>query len=175
MNDVVTEVEKQTGLTTTEGMVQALLPHYMEGDKKATYLGYLVAGFSKHEAVKLADIHKKTVTRWTQGDPDFVDFVNKLPEVRKELGDQLLDIEFTRNFRLVLAKDFKILYKDATGKLLSDQENNYLQTIRKFYTPQHLVALRQLLVGGDGAEQAFDWTKAVLEIRLSREEFHGKI
>lgn len=163
------ETSEVTGLTPTEGMVQSLLPHYMDGDKKAAYLGYLVAGFSRVESKRLAGIHDKTLTRWTHGDPAFVEFINKLPDVRKELSNQLLDIEFTRNFRLVLSKDFKILYKDAVGKALTDQESNYLQVIRKFYTPQHLVILRQLLAGGEEGEQAFDWTKAVLEIRLSKE------
>ena len=156
-------------ITPTEGMIQSLIPHWIEGDKKAAYLGYLVAGFSKHESVKLAGIHKKTLSRWQDGDPDFIEFVNRLPEIRQTLNDQLLDLEFTRNFKLVLNKDFRVLYKDATGKPLSDQEQAYLQAIRKFYTPQHLVQLRQLLSGQDDGGQAFDFTKTVLEIRLSKE------
>lgn len=169
-----TELMEQTGLSPTEGMVQAMLPLYMDGDKKATYLGYLVAGFSRVEAKRLTGIHDKTLTRWTQGDPDFVAFVAKIPDVRKDLSNQLLDIEYTRNFKLVLAKDFKVLYKDATGKTLNEQEQQYLAIIRKFYTPQHLALLRQLLAGdGKVGEDALDWTKTVLEIRLSREETRG--
>ena len=165
------DTEQITDITPAEGMVQSLIPLYLEGDKKAAFLGYIVAGFSRAEAQKLAGIHRKTLARWTAGDPTFVEFLAKLPEVRKNLSDQLLDIEFTRNFRLVLAKDFRILYRDATGKPLSEDENDYLKLIRKFYTPQHMVMLRQLLSGeGEDKDKAFDWTKTVLEIRLSKEE-----
>ena len=167
--------QETTGITPTEGMIQSLIPHYIEGDRKAQYLGYLIAGFSKHESVKLTGLHPKTLERWTNGDPDFVEFVSKIPEVRESLGNKLLDIEFTRNFKLILSKDFKVLYKDAVKVPLTLAEEEYLMTIRKFYTPQHLIYLRQLLAGGDKAEEAFDYTKAVLEIRLSKETISGKI
>jgi len=55
------------------------------------------------------------------------------------------------------------------GKPLSEQEGQYLQSIRKFYTAQHLILLRQLLSGKDESGEAFDFTRSVLEIRLSRE------
>ena len=167
MNEV--DVSEETGVTKTEGTIQSLIPHFLDGDRKAAYLGYLIAGFSRVEAKRLTGIHDRTLTRWTQGDPDFVEFVSKIPDVRRKLSDQLLDIEYTRNFKLVLSKDFKVLYKDATGKLLTEQEQQYLQSIRKFYTPQHLTMLRQLLSGKDESGEAFDFTKTVLEIRLSKE------
>ena len=168
-SNVVQEAQEVTGLSPTEGMVQSLVSHYIEGDLKATYLGYLVAGFSRIESKRLTGIHDKTLTRWTQGDPAFVEFVSKIPDVREKLSNQLLDIEYTRNFKLVLSKDFKVLYKDAMGKLLTEPEQQYLQAIRKFYTPQHLFILRQLLSGKGGSGEAFDFTKSVLEIRLSKE------
>lgn len=168
MSEII-ETKEETGITATEGMVQSLIPHYLEGDRKAAFLGYLVAGFSKHEAVKLTGIHKKTLTRWYQ-DSDFVSFLDQLPDVRQKLSDQLLDIEYTRNFKLILAKDFQVLYKDATEQPLTMSEMEYLRNIRKFYTPQHLVMLRQLLGGKDESGEAFDFTKTVLEIRLSQEK-----
>jgi len=169
LDDVVREAQDQTGVSPTEGMIQSMVSHYIDGDNKATYLGYLVAGFSKIEAKRLTGIHDKTLTRWQQGDPDFVEFVSKIPDVREKLSNQLLDIEYTRNFKLVLSKDFKVLYKDAVGKPLSESEAQYLQSIRKFYTAQHLIMLRQLLSGKDETGEAFDFTKSILEIRLTRE------
>ena len=166
----VTDTEEITGITPTEGMVQSLIPLYLEGDKKAAFLGYIVAGFSRAESQRLAGIHRKTLARWNN-EPDFAEFMSKLPEVRKGLSDQLLDIEFTRNFRLILAKDFRILYKDALGQALTETEIDYLKTIRKFYTPQHLLMMRQMLTGESAdKDAAIDWTKTVLEIRLSKEE-----
>jgi hypothetical protein len=174
MNEIQ-EAQEVTGVSPTEGMVQSLVSHFIEGDNKATYLGYLIAGFSKIEAKRLTGIHDKTLTRWQQGDPDFVEFIAKIPDVRERLSNQLLDIEYTRNFKLVLSKDFKVLYKDATGKPLSEQEGQYLQSIRKFYTAQHLIMLRQLLSGKDESGDAFDFTKSVLEIRLSRETGRARV
>lgn len=172
-------MNNETGLTKTEGMIQSLIPHYLEGDRKAAFLGYLVAGFSKAEATKLTKIHKKTLTRWYQGDPDFVKFLDQIPEVREKLSNQILDLEYTRNFKLVLSKDFQVLYKDAIkdqpgGKPLTPQEEEYLQHIRKFYTPQHLLMLRQLLTGDNKSGEAFDFTRTVLEIRLSKEASYGQ-
>ena len=159
--------------TPTEAMALTLLPYYTEGGKKASYLSYIIAGFSVMEAVKLADIHLKTVSRWRESDPVFVELEAKShTELRRGLADHLIDIEFTRNFRLVLAKDFKILYKDASGEVLSENENEYLNLIRKFYTPQQFAMLRQMIGGGD-APAAFDFTKTVLEIRLSKEQVRG--
>jgi len=175
-----TELQEKTGITPTEGLVQAFLPWAIEGDNKAAYLGYLIAGFSKAESAKLAGIHYKTPLRWSDPnspwyDKAFTTFISKIPEVRKDLSNQMLDLEYTRNFKLVLSKDFRVLLKDATKQPMTEQEVAYLNIIRKFYTPQHLGLLRQLLAGNtDVKEDALDWTKTVLEIRLSKEETHGK-
>ena len=150
-------------LTTTEDMAQALLPFYFEGTKKANYLGYIVAGFSFTMACRLAKLHTKTVKNWRDSDPNFVELENKAKtELREQLSNSMLDIEFTRNFRLVLVKDFEILYKDATGQTLTEEERKYILLIRKFYTPQQFAIIKQLLSGGDKSGEAFDFTKTVI-------------
>lgn len=171
--DVIEEAAEETNNTPTESLVQSLVPYYIDGDKKAAFLGYLVAGFSKHDAARLTGIHFKTYHRWVDSDPAFVEFMAKIPDVRHKLSDELLDLEFTRNFKLVLGRDFKVLHKDATGQELTEAEQQYLLAIRKFYTPQHLVMLRQLLSGQDESGKAFDFTQTVLEIRLSKETRRG--
>ena len=157
-------------VTTTEGIAQSLIPYYMDGGKKARYLSYMIAGFSIMESVKLAKIHLKTVKIWRNTDPKFKELEDSTPELRRELADHLIDIEFTRNFRLVLAKDFEILFKDATDQLLTEKEQAYLLVIRKFYTPEQLIRIRQLAGGTDNTGEAFDFTKTVLTIRLEKEE-----
>jgi len=156
-------------VTPTEGIAQSLVPYYTDGGKKARYLSYIVAGFSVMEAVKLAKVHLKTVQHW-RANPDFTEIeARSTSEIRKQLSDELIDIEFTRNFRLVLAKDFQVLFKDAMGAGLTEKEQQYLMLIRKFYTPQQFAMIKQLVspTGGDG--NAFDFTRTVLEIRLSKE------
>ena len=157
-------------MTTTEGIAQSLIPFYTDGGKQARYLSYLVAGFSVMEAVKLAKIHHVSVIRWRES-PQFADIETKATgELREQLSNQLIDIEFTRNFRLVLAKDFQILFKDATGVTLTDKEQQYLMLIRKYYTPQQFAMIKQI-VGGDGkSTEAFDFTKTILTIRLEKEQ-----
>ncbi len=158
--------------TPTESIAETLLPYYTEGTKKAQYLKYIIAGFSKTEASKLCKLGKyphKTVHRW-EADPVFMALLEKSrTTLRDELSNKLVDIEFTRNFMLVLQKDFDVLFKDALGEeALTKDEFAYLSLIRKFYTPQQYAMIKQMAVGG-GPDGAFDFTKTVLEIRLSKE------
>lgn len=166
--------EEGKELTPTEGIASAILPYYTDGTKKANYLKYIIAGFSKNEAMKLCDLGKyphKSVNRWEE-DPVFVALLEKSrTDLRDELANKLTDIEFTRNFMLVLQKDFRVLFKDATNEVLTEDENDYLKLIRKFYTPQQYAMVKQM-AGGNGKEGAFDFTKTVLEIRLSKETAH---
>jgi len=166
----MTDIVKSTESTPTEGIAAALLPYYTEGDKKSDYLKYIIAGFSKTEAVKLTGIHLKTVHRWEE-DPVFMALLEKSrTELRDELANKLVDIEFTRNFMLTLQKDFKVMFKDAImPDELTESEVKYLAVIRKFYTPQQYAMVKQLAGGGSGNQDAFDFTKQVLEIRLTKE------
>lgn len=163
-------------ITPTEGMAQAILPYYTDGGKKARYLSYIMTGFSVMESISLVKCHLKSVLRWREEDPVFRELEKKCnSSLREELATRIVDMEFSRNFRLVLAKDFKILFKDATGQVLSKPEEDYLTNIRKFYTPQQYAMLKQMLTGqGDGKGEAFDFTKTVLTIRLEKEEHGGK-
>ena len=163
-----------TELTTTEGIAHALLPYYTDGSNKARYLTYIMSGFSVTESIELAHVHLKTVYRWRDDDPIFVELEAKAKTtLRKQLSDQLLDIEFTRNFRLVLAKDQVVLYKDATGQDLTTDEVDYIKIIRKFYTPQQFAMLRQMFSGnGEVKQEGFNFVKTVLELRLTKESVH---
>jgi len=160
--------------TTTEDMALSLVPFYMDGGKQARYLSYLVASFSITESCKLAKVHLGSVKRWRREDPKFKVLEDKaVGELREQLSKNIIDMEFTRNFRLILAKDFAILFKDAQDVVLTEKEQQYLLLIRKFYTPQQFAMVKQI-VGGDGPTgEAFDFTKVVLEMRLTKEVKHG--
>lgn len=165
-----------TDVTTTEGIAQSLVPFYTDGGKKAKYLSYTVAGFSVMESIKLVPkLHLKTVQRWRDNDPNFASIEQRAStELRKQLSNELIDIEFTRNFRLFLAKDFEILFKDATGITLTDKEQSYLLVIRKFYTPQQLAVVKQLVGGVESSPEMFDFTKLVIDVHLEKETIsHG--
>ncbi|GAH13070.1 unnamed protein product, partial [marine sediment metagenome] len=117
-------------------------------NNKARYIGYRASGFTVREAVKLVGIHQKTLSRWR--DPDspwydagFVDAENKLSELRKTLGVEYAHLEFLRNYRLVLEKDFRIIAKSIDQPLsLTGQEQQYLLKARGHYTSHIRVGLQ---------------------------------
>jgi hypothetical protein len=69
-----------------------------------------------------------------------------------------------------MAKDFRILYKDAMGEVLTKMEQDYINQIRKFYTPQQFAIIKQLVGGSSVSGEAFDFTKTVLSIRIEKEQ-----
>ena len=154
---------------TTE-IARSVIPDFAGDDKKALYLSYRVANFSFRESVELSGVSEKSVKRWREASEDFNHLdTDGLTDLRKQFAASYLDMQFTRNFHLVLQKDFKVLYKDATGFPLTDVENKYLEKIRAHYTPQSLAMVKQLL-GGGKVDQPFDFTKLTLSIKREQVE-----
>ena len=157
--------------TETEQTAEALLP-LLSGDgfnaKRAEYLSKRVCNFTVREACKLCGIHEKTVHRWRESDEQFEYLDTEgMTNLRKQLGMEFLNMQFTRNMSLFLEKDFKILYKDAIGATLTDDEKSYLIKVRQHYTPQSLAMIKQL-VGGGTIQEPFNFTK--LTMTLMREK-----
>jgi len=152
-------------LTETESIAQSFIPTFSDDNKRATYLSYLIANFAHREACQLTPVSEKQVRRWKDADPNFAQICTTgLQELRKQFANQFIDMQFTRNFHLVLQKDFKVLYKDALGNELTENETRYLEKIRQHYTPQSLAMVKQLL-GGGTVEQPFDFTRLTMEIK----------
>ena len=146
--------------------------------KKSRYLSYRLTGFTEMESIELAKVHHRSVLNWREADAMFraIDLnENKLlVKLRGELSSKFLDIEFTRNFRLVLEKDFNVLYKSVTEPdSLTDREHEYLLKLRSHYGAQQLGMMKQLLSGGT-VEQPFDFTKMVISIKRERESVEIK-
>ncbi len=166
----------------TEEIASSLLP-MLERDggdgKRAEYLSKRICNFSMRESCKLANVSEKSVRRWREADPDFFHLDTEgMTELRKKLSTEYIDMEFTRNFHLVLQKDFKVLYKDAIGELLSESEREYLLKIRQHYTPQSLAMVKQLL-GGGTIDVPFDFTRLTMtikteQIELTKEPISGQ-
>ena len=157
-----------------ENISSAVIPYFQDDDKRSKYLSFRVAGFNVRESMDLSTCSWRSVKRWREDDPEFGELdTTKLPELRKQLSAEYINIEFSRNFHLVLLKDFKILLKSMQGKELDTQEHSYLLKLRSHYTPQQLVLIKQL-VGEVEAGEPFDYTKLVLTIRREREEITMK-
>jgi len=161
-----------------EEMASTLLPKLM-GDgfgatpesKRADYLSKRICNFSVREACQLADVAEKSVRRWREADPHFLYLDTEgMTALRKRLSTELLDMQFTRNFHLVLQKDFKVLYRDATEPdKMTEKDTEYLNKIRQHYTPQSLAMIKQLL-GGGSVEKPFDFTKLTMTIKREQIE-----
>ena len=171
---MTTEIDTPTNLQTTPtSIAEALYPEpgeLSETPKKVRYIYYRVAFFSVREALKLAKVSEKTLYAWRKDDAEF-DLADRADwtEKRQLLANQYLNVEFTRNFHLVLTKDFDVLFKAATGETLNELEHEYLLKIRSHYTPQHLALIKQLAGEIDKGPE-FSFTNLTLTIKREREE-----
>ncbi len=162
----------------------ALIP-YSRDDEKAKYLGYLACGFSVREALHAVDRAKSSLSAWRH-DSTFTDLENRIPEIRKELAKEYIELEFFRNFRLALEKDYRVLSKslnpdkraifDDDGHVvgteetpLSRQDHEYLMKLRSQYNPQQLQILEAIVSGTDSGFNFARWVSENQEvIQLSR-------
>lgn len=162
----------------TESLVLSLLPFH-EDNKKARFIGYRASGFSVREACKLVDIHEKTLRRWRDPeghfyDAHFVEAEAKLSDLRRTLGAEYAHLEFLRNYRLVLEKDFLVLAKSINQPAaLTQQENQYLLKARSHYSPQYLQILQDMIGGKDGHKD-FNFTEFILSVSKEKVTIAGR-
>lgn len=149
------DTPKQVSIATT------LIP-WRKDDNRARYLGYLACGFSPEESLYMLGLKSDWLEEQRQ-DSQFSTFELQVPEIRKELSKEYIELDFFRNFRMVLEKDYRIL-RDALGingdGLMTSQDHQYLLKMRSAYTPQQLQILEQVMqgVGEDGWNFA-KWVK----------------
>lgn len=141
-----------------------------DGTKKAEYLSYRVCNCTVREAVQLSKITERTLRYWREKDEHFAYVDGEgLTEYRKKFANEMLDMEFTKNFRMVMKKDLEVLLKSLTNEsAMTDREQNYLLKMRSHYSPQNLAAIKQLL-GGGSLQEPFDFTKLTLTLHRERE------
>lgn len=159
------DVESQVALTSErppEVSVASTLIPYKRDDERALYLGYLATGFGVREALKMVKRGKSALSMWRR-DATFVKLEDSIPDIRRTLAREYVELEFFRNFRLVLAKDYEILQKSLTPGdtgVMTKQESDYLIKLRSQYSPQQMEIL--LHVVGEGGE-GMDFSKWVFE------------
>lgn len=150
------DTPKQVSIATS------LIP-WRKDDNRAKYLGYLACGFNVEEAVYMLGLNIEWLKEQRQDD-DFCTFELKVPEIRKELCKEYIELDFFRNFRMVLEKDYRILKEaldfNGTG-LMHSQDHQYLLKMRSAYTPQQLQILEQVMRGV--GEEGFNFAKWIAE------------
>lgn len=171
--DYVSE-EYQQGLidpSSKQAAVESFIPYFSADTKKTKYLSYRATGFTVNEAAKLANISPKgwprtVLKRWREADPLFAYWDGPgVVELQKLAGSHFTFAEFTRNMRMVLEKDAKVLWKSLNDEEMSKEENEYLHRIRSQYTPQALESISKVLRGQEGDEkQTMSFTEAVIDL-----------
>jgi len=164
-----------TGQTGPEKLVSSIIP-YARDDAKARYLGLRASGFTIREALRLMGYAHSTLSKWRL-DMEFVQLEERLPEFRQQLSMEYANLEFVRNYRLVLEKDFRVLNRSLETKLpMTDQEQAYLLKMRSHYTPQQLQVIEALLgVESSDDGKPMDFTEIVLSVAKLKERVEEKV
>lgn len=158
---------QQVEPTQEMAIAQSVIP-YNRDDARGKYLGLRASGFTIREALKLIGYGHSALSMWRR-DAEFTAIEEKLPEYRQQLANEYVHLEFIRNYRLVLEKDYRVLQrsihpeKDEEGKLIpmSSQDHSYLLKARSHYTPQQLEIIETLMSGRDGGHE-FNFTEFIL-------------
>ncbi len=121
---------------------------FMVGDsKKADYLSYRATGFSVSVACQLAEVERTTVNKWRKTDKAFKSFEEtRLEELQKSTSADVLRLEFLRNMRMIMKKDFEVIGQALFEQSeMTDREWAYFKQIRRHYTPNDMLALEKTL------------------------------
>ena len=159
-----------TEIANPESIAAVVLPTYIPEDSDmARYLSYRVTGFTIMEACELTHISYETVKRWRKEDPSFKQLdTGDMYQLRKDLSKNYLDIEYTRNFHLMLERDRELLFKSMRNpEGLTKDEENYITKIRSMYTPQQLSQMRDLLEDRGSKAKEFSWEELVLRRKIT--------
>ena len=168
-----------------ESIPRSLVP-WNRDDDRSRYLGLRSSGFTIREALGLIGKAKSTLSAWRK-DSVFLNLENKLPELRKELALEYAGLEFLRNYRLVLEKDYRII-QDSLQKHyttnkdgekievgMNAQDHKYLLQMRSHYTPQQLQAIEQLFGSGKTGEKEVNFTDWVIQLSRKTETVEAKV
>jgi hypothetical protein len=165
--------------TAEEGIPKAVVP-WNRDDDRSRYLGLRASGFAIRETLNLIGKAKSTLSAWRQ-DPTFLDLENRLPELRRELALEYASLEFLRNYRLILEKDYRVVKESLREHTKPDKDGNpvnvgmeaqdfkYLLQMRSHYTPQQLQAIENVF-GKGGQAGEVNFTDFVLSLSRTKEE-----
>ena len=150
-------------------IAESVVP-YFDNLHKSEYLGFRACGFGVRDACQLVGVHQRTVNNWRKSDPEFILTENNaLNSMRQNLAANHLNIRFTRNYALILEKDFIVIQKSTNDPdSLNKHEHEYLLKLRSSYSPQQLEVMRRLIGEDGGSGETFaDW---VIKLSRTKEE-----
>lgn len=153
-----------------EAIAEAIVP-IVDSENKSRYLSYRACGFNQREACAIVGVNTYTPTYWRKTDNNFREAEQKsIGELRQTMAREHITLEFTRNYALILRKDFFIIAKSLDwNKELTNKEHDYLLKARAHYTPQQLQILQQLFSKKEG-EASLTFADIVLKLSETRRE-----
>lgn len=162
---IMTEEVLPPGDIPSEVAIAGSIIPYSRESNRAMYLGYRASGLSVREALHMID-RSPTWLSLARRDSTFVDLENRIPEFRKELSKEYVELDFYRNFRLLMEKDHRVLKsslglnKDENDNVIpiSKQDHDYLLKMRSMYSPQQWQILESIVSGGG---EGFNFAKFV--------------
>jgi len=186
------------GRTDETSIASSIIPYEWD-DSRGLYLQHRACGLSVREALSAIGVSHSTLSGWRKSD-EFCDLETRIPEFRKVLSREYLSIAFTRNFSMVLRRDENILRKallvDTFNDMLAQkvvagdmtatdaytnsmhltkEEQGYLTTLRKNYTPQQIDILDAVTTGRDNKNSNLSFAELVAaaissgqQVQLSR-------
>lgn len=112
---------------------------------KSRYLAYRAIGFTVMQTARLLGLHKVTIARWRKSDQQFAELeTTRLDELRDILTTKAINVDYARNFLLIMEKDRRVIEKSIKlPEELTKGEQEYLLKARGHYTPQQFKALQQ--------------------------------
>lgn len=179
-------MEKELPATSQEESIPRSIVPWSRDDDKSRYLGLRSSGFTIREALGLIGKAKSTLSHWRH-DSKFLELEDKLPELRRELGLEYAALEFLRNYRLILEKDYRVIKGSLTKRTrtesdgskvvlpMDSQDFQYLLKMRQHYSPQQLQAIEQLFGRGDGRGAMVNFTDFVLTLSRKTQTDEMKI
>ena len=111
--------------------------------RKTEYLGYRGVGFNHEETLKLLDLRDGTVQTWTEKDPDFKLWATeKFRELQKNVGKDILRLQFARNMHLAMRIHSNVLNRFAFDiDNATDVDLELLKHFSRIYTPEAFSAM----------------------------------
>ena len=145
LDDVDIDIDES--LPSDENTLLARIPLLAGSNKKAAYLAYRSTGFTITQSCDLAEISLSTVHHWRKVDKDFKRFeTEELQRLQDSVGNDVIRYEFLRNMRMLLKKDMQLISKGISNlEGMSPREYEIFKALRRFYTPQDLLALEKVL------------------------------